>query len=65
MGETSVSGDEASHFKVIRLDSYADAIEGDLISADSLAGTVSYKDRTGTIQSRNFGPHTIRIVPKK
>lgn len=63
--ETSVSGDRAAAFKVVRLDSLADAIDGDLISADSLAGTVSFKDRSGTVQNKNFGPHAIRIVPRR
>jgi len=65
VGETQVSGVEAARFKVIRLDDYADAIEGELVAADTVAGIVSYKDKTGTACSKTFGPHAIKIVPKR
>ena len=65
MGETQVSGPEASRYKVIRLDSYADAIEGELVSADCVVGNVKWKDKTGEAKDQNFGPHAIRLVPKR
>ena len=65
MGETQVSGADAERFKIIRLDDYSDAIEGQLVAADTVAGVVSYKDKTGTACSKTFGPHAIKIVPKR
>lgn len=64
--ETSVSGPDMARFKVVRLDTCDDiAIEGELISADCVGGTVSYKDASGATKTATFPPHTIAIVPKK
>jgi len=65
LGETQVSGADAERFKIIRLDDYSDAIEGQLVAADTVAGIVSYKDKTGASCQKNFGAHAIKLVPKR
>ena len=65
MGETQVSGETAANFKVIKLDDLCDAFQGELVAADSMAGTFSWKDKTGAIKQENLGAPAIRIVPKR
>ena len=63
--ETSVSGENAKRFTVVKLDDYTDACPGTLISANSVDGTFSYKDAAGQTVEKALGPHSIRIVPKR
>lgn len=59
----SISGADAVNYKVIRVDSYADAHIGALVEADAMAGTFSWKDHVnGELRHANLGPHTIKIV---
>ncbi len=58
----SVAGTDAPLFKVIRVDSMADAHVGPLVEADAIAGTFSYKDSTGELKHGSLGPHAIKIV---
>ncbi len=59
---TSVSGSEAADYKIMRLSDYADAFAGTLVCADSMAGTFTWKDKTGNDKSENLGPHSIKIM---
>lgn len=60
-----IEGDEAKRFKVVRLDSYADAHRGELVRADDETGFFEYRDTPETTKQMTLGQHTIRIVPKK
>lgn len=61
---TVVSGEDAKLYKVIRLSDYADAFDGELISADSNSGAFTWKDRADVEKTATLGPHMIRIIPK-
>ena len=65
--ETSVSGDRAKAYKVIKNDDYTDVLgpRDELQSANSVDGTFSYKDAAGQTVEKTLGPHSIRIVPKR
>lgn len=58
-----VSGQDASAYKAVLLDSLND-VPGQLISADTETGEVSTKDKTGETKNFTFGPHRIRLVRK-
>lgn len=62
---TRVEGAEALAFKVIKMSDYSDAHIGPLLEADTMTGAFSYKDKTGETRHANFGPHSIKIIPRK
>jgi hypothetical protein len=57
-----VSGEEAVNFNAVLLDSYANANEGPLVSADANTGSVYWKDAAGEVKNKTFGEHRIRIM---
>lgn len=62
----TVTGDAAPLFKVIRVDSMADAHVGVLVEADAMAGTFSFKDHVnGELRHVNLGPHSIKIIRRR
>lgn len=58
-----VEGDEAKLYRAVRLDSFKDANQGELVSADDLTGVVIYKDTPETTKTIVLGEHAIRILP--
>lgn len=56
-----VEGDTAKHYVAVRLDSYLNAHQGELILADEDTGEVKWKDKTGVERSLTLGGHAIRI----
>ena len=65
VGETEVHGTEARRFTVVRLDTLSSAFEGELVIADSVAGTFTYTDKIGGVHNENLGAGAIKIVPKR
>jgi len=59
-----VGGEDAKRYRVVRLDSFAEANRGELISADDATGIVVYRDATGEEKTVTLGQHAIRIVPR-
>lgn len=59
-----VDGEEAKHFRAVRLDSFLNANKGELVSADDVSGIVVYKDTPETTKTLELGEHAIRILPK-
>jgi hypothetical protein len=57
-----VSGEDAAAYKVVRLDSLADAHTGLLLSADVDTGRFSWVDAAGETKSADLGSHRIRIA---
>ena len=60
-----VSGDEAKRWNAVRLDSFRNVNEGELVSADDQTGDVSWKDKTGEVKTLTLGLHAIRLIPAK
>ncbi len=60
-----VSGEEANRWIAVRLDSFAQVNQGELVSADDQTGAVSWKDKTGEIKNISLGLHAIRLVPAR
>ena len=60
----NVSGEDAKRFNAVRLDSYANVNEGELVEADEQTGHVRWTDKAGEVKSRTLGDHAIRIIPR-
>lgn len=60
----NVSGEDAARFNAVRLDSYANVNDGELIEANDLTGLVKWKDRAGEVREKTLGEHQIRIIPR-
>lgn len=58
----SVSGDTAKEHHVVRLDTFADAHAGELVSADEATGIIVFKDKAGESKTLTFGAHAIKIM---
>jgi hypothetical protein len=58
----TISGEEAKNYNAVRLDSMANANQGELVAADEDTGFVVYKDRTGEEVKLQLAPHSIRIL---
>jgi hypothetical protein len=59
-----IHGDDAKKYNAIRLDSFANANQSELVLADDQTGEVSYTDKAGELKSVTLGLHAIRIVRK-
>ena len=61
-----VSGDAAKAYRVVRLDSFLDAVplKGELVSADDQTGVVVFKDAAGEQKQITLGQSAIRIMPR-
>lgn len=60
---TKIDGAAAPQYKVIRMDSMADAHVGLLVEADAMVGTFTWRDHVnGELRNANLGPHSIKIV---
>lgn len=60
-----VSGEEARSFDAIRLDTFQSVNgKGDLVEADDVTGTVTYKDTPDSQKTITFGMGAIKIMPK-
>ncbi len=57
-----VEGEGAMGYKAVRIDSFADVNQGELISADDVIGQVIWKDKVGEKKEITLGPHSIRII---
>lgn len=63
----NISGEAAKSFKVVRIDSYSDAIHprAELLEADDTTGLIKFKDHvTGEEKQVMLQPHVMRIVPR-
>lgn len=60
----NVSGDDAKRFNAVRLDSFANVNEGELLEANELSGVVRWKDKAGEEKSVALGEHRIKIIPR-
>lgn len=58
----TVTGDDAPGKQVVRCGSLETVNGGDLLSADTEAGRVVWKDKTGTQREVTLGPHAITIT---
>lgn len=56
-----VEGENASKFRAVRMDSYAD-VPGILVMADEETGEVHTTDKTGEIRKVTLGQHAIKIM---
>lgn len=60
----NVTGEEASLFDAIRLDSFITVNQGMLVEADDITGRVAWKDKAGETKTAVLGERAIRIIPK-
>jgi len=60
-----VEGAGAVGYKAVRIDSFADVNQGELVSADDAIGQVIWKDKVGEQKEITLGPHSIRIITAK
>lgn len=56
-----VEGENAKLYVAVRLDSYLNAHQGELVLADEDSGEVRWKDKTGEEKRAVLGAHAIRI----
>jgi len=59
-----IEGDDAKHYRAVRLDSFLNANLGELVSADDVTGQVIYRDTPETTKTLELGDHAIKILPK-
>lgn len=57
-----IEGEAAKGRCAVRLDSFMNVNQGELLLADEDTGEVKWKDRAGVETSVTLGPHAIRIL---
>ena len=60
----TVTGEEAARFNAVRLDSFSNVNDGELVEADTLTGRVAWKDNAGVLKTITLGDHRIMLVPR-
>lgn len=60
----NVTGEMASAFDAVRLDSFVTVNQGKLVEADDLTGHVAWKDKAGETKTAVLGERAIRIIPR-
>lgn len=57
-----VSGEEAARCNAVRLDSFLNVNDGELVEADDVSGLVRWRDRAGEVRETTLGAGAIRIT---
>lgn len=60
----NVSGEDAARFNAVRLDSFLNVNDGELVEADEQSGLVRWKDKAGEVKEKTLGSHAIKITPR-
>ena len=60
----TVTGEEAARFNAVRLDSFSNVNDGELVEADTLTGKVAWKDKAGVLKTVTLGDHCITLVTR-
>lgn len=59
-----ISGEDAKRYNAVRLDSFLNVNDGELVEADEQSGLVRWKDRAGEVREKTLGAHAIKITPR-
>ena len=62
--DARVDADEARHYKLVRLDSFAD-IAGEIVWADEASGSYAVRGPDNAVSEHCHGAGGIRIVPRR